>query len=136
MEEFSERDKDIHTLAALEIVRVHQAKPFSKAEKKSSDNDTTAQLLEIDLRGEQRIFSITSMSAVDKTTASKMIRLGIWDGASYHYFTARNTGTNKESVDYAGQILAGEGSKAVARFEGVGATDELEFEINGYWIRE
>jgi len=136
MAEFSDKDKELIILSALETIRVHQAKPFSSVSKKSTGNDTTSQKLEIELRGEERVFIISSMSAIDRTTASKNIAIGIDDGAKIAYFTEANTGTNKISVDYIGQILAGEGSKAVANFKSVGASDSLEFAINGYWIRE
>jgi len=131
-----ERDMEVIVSAAQELIRVHQAKPFNNVAKKSTGSDTTSQKLEIELKGEERVFIITSMSAIDRTTASKNIALGVDDGAKVCYYTEGNTGENKISVDYLGQILAGEGSIVVANFKSVGASDSLEFAINGYWIRE
>ncbi|MEK0337766.1 MAG: hypothetical protein QQN41_10075 [Nitrosopumilus sp.] len=130
-----EYEKNIHVLAALEIIRVNQFEPFNLHIRKSSGSDTTSQYLYTKQFEVGYVYVITSICGMNNTDGAHQVKLGIKDGATHFVYNSATIANAGDSVEYVGQLMCKETDKIFVEFRDIGAADEIHLFINGYKIR-
>jgi len=132
-EEQEELAKIQHEAAELSI---KQNRRFAYSETKQEVAAAAVTTLTINVPyKEDRIYTITNISAADETSASKQIDLYFQAGGQKHLIKTGSTGTNKDSVGQQCEIITGENTAFLAVYTTPTASDKLRFSIIGHYVQ-
>jgi len=78
---------------------------------------------------------LTHIAVVNKTNGYTRLRIGTWDGASFHVFEEETTPTADKYYFSGDDILVPPGSQIRAELTGTTTGDDLRLLLNGVWIK-
>lgn len=78
---------------------------------------------------------LTHIAVVNKTNAYTRLRIGTWDGASFHVREEKNNPTADEYCFTGNDILVPPGSRIRAELTGTTTGDDLRLLLNGMWVK-
>lgn len=78
---------------------------------------------------------LTHIAVVDKTNAYTRLRIGTWDGASFHVLVEEDNPTADEYSFTGHDILVPPGSRIRAELTGTTTADDLRLVLNGMWVK-
>lgn len=80
------------------------------------------------------IQELTAAAVINKTNNYTRLRLGIWDGASFHALE-EEVGPVKDEIYFSpNDIIIRMGARVRAELTGTVTGDDLEMTINGVWL--
>lgn len=84
---------------------------------------------------EGRRMILEHLVGYNNTSACTRIRVGYWNGHGYNWLNTQPAPLVTETVGVSVRVRLREGMKAVVRFEGCTALDDIYAALNGYWIK-
>lgn len=78
---------------------------------------------------------LTHIAVVNKTNAYTRLRIGTWDGASFHVLEEDTTPTADAYYFSGDDILVPPGSLLRAELTGTTTGDDLRLVLNGIWVK-
>ena len=78
---------------------------------------------------------LTHIAVVDKTSAYTRLRIGTWDGASFHVLEEKDKPTADEYCFTGHDMIIPPGSRIRAELTGTTTADDLRLVLNGMWVK-
>lgn len=80
------------------------------------------------------IQDLTAVTVINKTSTYTRLRLGIWDGASFHALEEEQDPVEDKLYFSPNDLLIRMGARVRAELVGTETDDDLEMTINGVWV--
>lgn len=77
---------------------------------------------------------LTHIAVINKTNAYTRLRVGIWDGASFHVLEEEQNPSANQYYFSPNDVLIRPGSQIQAELTGTVTGDDLEMVTNGVWV--
>lgn len=81
------------------------------------------------------LHELTHIAVVNKTNGYTRLRIGTWDGASFHVLEEKANPTADECCFTGHDILVPPGSRIRAQLTGTTTADDLRLVLNGMWVK-
>uniref|UniRef100_A0A6H2A111 Uncharacterized protein n=1 Tax=viral metagenome TaxID=1070528 RepID=A0A6H2A111_9ZZZZ len=78
---------------------------------------------------------LTHIAVVNKTNGYTRLRIGTWDGASFHVLTEETSPTEDTYYFSGDDFLVPPGSRIRAELTGTITGDDLRLVLNGVWVK-